>query len=587
MAPLALAAVDLGASSGRVMLARVGEDRLTCARSTGSPTGPYGCRHAALGRPRPVPRDPRRAAGGGPAARLRRHRLVGRRLRPAGRPRRLIGNPVHYRDGAYRRRDGAASSRARRGPLYDVAGCSSCRSTRSTSSPRRSGRRDRRTLLMIPDLLGVLADRRGRRRGDQRLDHRAARRAHRRVGAAADRAARPARAVASRRARPGEPAGQLRAEVAAETRRRRRAAGHRRSARTTRPRPSSPSPPTTTASATSPAAPGAGRRGATAPVLTADEPHGQLHQRGRRRRHHPLPAQRDGPVAAAGVAAGLAPAGTASTCASCSPRPPRRPPVAALSTPTTRSSCRPATCRRGSPRPADGPGSRRRAARPRVRCILDSLALAFAAAVRAGGASSPAGRSRSCTSSAGARGTRCCASSPRTPAAGRWSPARSRRPRWATPWSRPAPTASSPAIWPRCANASAPPRTSAPTTRGPPRHAPYCFNCRSGPSAWPSTRSATARRGPRCSPRCGHGGRNYSLFLREDGLLIGYVETDDLAAAQAAMAATAVNARWQAEMPPSSSTSKDARTRVFSSCGRSSTWRTSFPPADRGPRLCA
>ena len=46
------------------------------------------------------------------------------------------------------------------------------------------------------------------------------------------------------------------------------------------------------------------------------------------------------------------------------------------------------------------------------------------------------------------------------------------------------------------------------------------------------------------------GWRNYSLFLRGDGLLIGYVESDDLAASQAAMAATAVNARWQAEMAP-------------------------------------
>ena len=41
---------------------------------------------------------------------------------------------------------------------------------------------------------------------------------------------------------------------------------------------------------------------------------------------------------------------------------------------------------------------------------------------------------------------------------------------------------------------------------------------------------------------------NYSLFLRPDGLLIGYVECADLAAAQAAMDATEVNARWQAEM---------------------------------------
>ncbi|BCJ52573.1 L-rhamnose mutarotase [Actinoplanes sp. NBRC 14428] len=46
------------------------------------------------------------------------------------------------------------------------------------------------------------------------------------------------------------------------------------------------------------------------------------------------------------------------------------------------------------------------------------------------------------------------------------------------------------------------------------------------------------------------GWRNYSLFLRPDGLLIGYVEADDLEASVAAMAATDVNARWQAEMAP-------------------------------------
>jgi len=44
------------------------------------------------------------------------------------------------------------------------------------------------------------------------------------------------------------------------------------------------------------------------------------------------------------------------------------------------------------------------------------------------------------------------------------------------------------------------------------------------------------------------GWTNYSLFLREDGLLVGYLETSDLAAAQDGMARTDVNARWQAEM---------------------------------------
>src|SRR5215218_11220451 len=41
---------------------------------------------------------------------------------------------------------------------------------------------------------------------------------------------------------------------------------------------------------------------------------------------------------------------------------------------------------------------------------------------------------------------------------------------------------------------------------------------------------------------------NYSLFLAPDGLLVGYVETEDFGAAVAAMEQTDVNARWQAEM---------------------------------------
>ena len=50
------------------------------------------------------------------------------------------------------------------------------------------------------------------------------------------------------------------------------------------------------------------------------------------------------------------------------------------------------------------------------------------------------------------------------------------------------------------------------------------------------------------------GWHDYQLFLRADGLLVGIVETDDsaggLAAAQAAMNATSVSARWEAEMAP-------------------------------------
>lgn len=46
------------------------------------------------------------------------------------------------------------------------------------------------------------------------------------------------------------------------------------------------------------------------------------------------------------------------------------------------------------------------------------------------------------------------------------------------------------------------------------------------------------------------GWRNYSLFLRDDGLLVGYLETADFAAALREMAEREVNARWQREMAP-------------------------------------
>ncbi|MBM7805159.1 L-rhamnose mutarotase [Geodermatophilus bullaregiensis] len=50
------------------------------------------------------------------------------------------------------------------------------------------------------------------------------------------------------------------------------------------------------------------------------------------------------------------------------------------------------------------------------------------------------------------------------------------------------------------------------------------------------------------------GWRDYQLFLRDDGLLVGIVETDDgvggLAAAQAAVDATEVSARWEEYMAP-------------------------------------
>ncbi|GAA4589899.1 L-rhamnose mutarotase [Planotetraspora phitsanulokensis] len=59
-------------------------------------------------------------------------------------------------------------------------------------------------------------------------------------------------------------------------------------------------------------------------------------------------------------------------------------------------------------------------------------------------------------------------------------------------------------------------------------------------AVWPEMRAALSETG----------WHNYSLFLREDGLLVGYLETDDFEAARAAMAERDVNTRWQAEMAP-------------------------------------
>jgi L-rhamnose mutarotase len=56
------------------------------------------------------------------------------------------------------------------------------------------------------------------------------------------------------------------------------------------------------------------------------------------------------------------------------------------------------------------------------------------------------------------------------------------------------------------------------------------------------------------------GWHNYSLFVRDDGLLFGYFETpDSLAAAQARMAATEVNTRWQQFMAPFFESPNNAR----------------------------
>jgi L-rhamnose mutarotase len=78
-----------------------------------------------------------------------------------------------------------------------------------------------------------------------------------------------------------------------------------------------------------------------------------------------------------------------------------------------------------------------------------------------------------------------------------------------------------------------------------------CFLARIRPERLDEYRAAHREVWPEMTAALSSAGwANYSLFLTGDGLLIGYLETDDYDAARARMAAAAVNRRWQAEMAP-------------------------------------
>ena len=77
----------------------------------------------------------------------------------------------------------------------------------------------------------------------------------------------------------------------------------------------------------------------------------------------------------------------------------------------------------------------------------------------------------------------------------------------------------------------------------------YCFLLQVRPELLDEYRQRHAAVWPEmCQALHDTGWRSYSIFARPDGMLVGYVEADDLEAAQRGMAATEVNARWQAEM---------------------------------------
>ena len=180
-----LAAVDLGASSGRVML---GTRR---RRRPGPDRGPPLLERPGAARAAPctgtsstsTARSSRPSCGG--RGGRDRHRLLGGRLRPARPRRRAARQPGPLPRRPHRRRDGAGPG-AGRPPTSSTRSpaCSSCRSTPSTSWPPRACAGAGATmLLMIPDLLAYwLTGEVGAER-DERLHHAAVRRPRARTGA--------------------------------------------------------------------------------------------------------------------------------------------------------------------------------------------------------------------------------------------------------------------------------------------------------------------------------------------------------------------------------------------------------------------
>jgi L-rhamnose mutarotase len=78
-----------------------------------------------------------------------------------------------------------------------------------------------------------------------------------------------------------------------------------------------------------------------------------------------------------------------------------------------------------------------------------------------------------------------------------------------------------------------------------------CFLARIRPDRLDEYRAAHHRVWPEMTAALsGSGWTNYSIFLAGDGLLVGYLETDDYEAALERMAQTEVNGRWQAEIAP-------------------------------------
>ena len=384
-----MAAVDLGAQSGRVALGSFDGERLDVSTVHRFPNVPVRTRgDAALGRARASSTACSRGC-----ARAGREAPVdsvgvdswGVDFALLDRAGRLVQNPVHYRDARRAAGDGArARRRCPRASCTSAPASSSCRSTRSSSWPRWPPSGDpaleaAETLLMIPDLVhywlgGRAVSEYTNATTTQCFDPRAgawARDLLERLGV-------PTGLLPEvvRRARRSAP---LAAESPSETgldggdRRRRGDARHR-------PRPWRRS--RSAARARCSSAPARGRSSASSCRAADRRPHVRREpdERGRRRRHRARPAQRHRALAAPRVPPRLGAGGqrlhvraSSSRCAEAAPR------CARSSTPTTRCFAAPDDMPRriaefcaetGQPAPEDAGAV--------VRCILESLALKHA-----------------------------------------------------------------------------------------------------------------------------------------------------------------------------------------------------------------
>lgn len=77
----------------------------------------------------------------------------------------------------------------------------------------------------------------------------------------------------------------------------------------------------------------------------------------------------------------------------------------------------------------------------------------------------------------------------------------------------------------------------------------YCFVSQIDPAHLDAYRARHAEVWPEMLRALADSGwSNYSLFLSPAGMLVGYVESENIELAQARMSALEVNARWQKEM---------------------------------------